>query len=151
MAALAPARGDALSVVKTDEEEDAKDEDALWLCENAIEDAYACDQSQAPNDQALCDKAQRNMQLFRDQDMAVQLAKKEKDDLEKTAACTVCDSTTSTTSNPLMFCDGHDCKQVAWHKECLNLHNVPEGDWFCFMCRDDSAGSSGGGKRPRLS
>ena len=46
-------------------------------------------------------------------------------------ACRICDKTTSTPRNPIMFCDGCD---GAEHRKCAGVAAVPEGDWFCAGC-----------------
>lgn len=44
--------------------------------------------------------------------------------------CTVCGD-----GGDLLFCGG--CPR-AFHKVCLNLDSIPEGDWHCTNCRDKS-------------
>jgi DNA invertase Pin-like site-specific DNA recombinase len=45
-------------------------------------------------------------------------------------ACTVCNS--GSNEEKLLLCDGH-CER-GFHTYCLNMNNIPLGDWYCPLC-----------------
>jgi hypothetical protein len=48
---------------------------------------------------------------------------------EEDERCALCSKQSCDAHNPLIFCEG-SCGQV-FHRLCVNLLKVPEGDWFC--------------------
>ena len=59
----------------------------------------------------------------------------ESDDVDD-EMCEICSGLESTRKNPILFCDGKDCK-FAVHKECYSVARVPRGDWFCRDCEPE--------------
>ena len=59
------------------------------------------------------------------------------------AACAVCGEDRWVEGNELLLCDGLGCG-CAYHMSCLqpSLDVIPEGEWFCPVCKDTSYGAS---------
>ena len=51
-------------------------------------------------------------------------------DLDKEAFCSYCEGEHSSRHNDILICDG--CNK-GFHLKCLDIDNVPHGDWFCCM------------------
>ena len=58
---------------------------------------------------------------------------------DASGACKVCLSAKPFVGNPIILCDGCD---GAYHTACLPrpLAAVPEGDWFCHVCKPPKLG-----------
>ncbi len=61
----------------------------------------------------------------------VDLEKAAKGEDEDDSVCCICFDADSTEVNPIVFCEG--CN-IAVHKFCYGLPQVPEEDWFCKKC-----------------
>lgn len=59
---------------------------------------------------------------------------------EDDEVCAICSKPDSDPGNEIVFCDKCD---VAVHQECYGLPEIPEGDWICRDCLQDSASSAG--------
>ncbi len=54
------------------------------------------------------------------------------DGSEKDEPCSICRDSGSYDDNPILFCDG--CN-LQFHQHCYGVAQVPEGDFFCDMCK----------------
>ena len=52
---------------------------------------------------------------------------------EQDEYCYVCRGGESVQGNLILFCDGK-CNGAA-HQKCIDVEEIPEGDWFCPRCR----------------
>ncbi|KAK8810564.1 hypothetical protein WA158_007139 [Blastocystis sp. Blastoise] len=58
--------------------------------------------------------------------------REEQNEQDAAARCFVCGDDDSNVDNAIVFCDG--CN-VAIHQLCYNINTIPEGDYFCDVCR----------------
>lgn len=59
------------------------------------------------------------------------LEEPEINDDEDDMPCSACDDRDWDDDNPILFCDGCD---MAIHRHCQDLEDIPAGDWFCDLC-----------------
>lgn len=49
------------------------------------------------------------------------------------AFCEICQSATSESDDPIVFCEGCD---LSVHQHCFGIPQVPEGAWYCRVCEE---------------
>lgn len=57
---------------------------------------------------------------------------KDEQPLSMEEGCSICEITDANDVDPLVYCD--KCN-VAVHKLCYGIKTIPEGDWFCNICK----------------
>ena len=54
-----------------------------------------------------------------------------KEQMSMEEGCCICDVSDASNIDPLVYCD--QCN-LAVHKLCYGIENIPEDDWFCNTC-----------------